>query len=112
MTLDISSAERLSKLLGMLGSTHDGERAAAGLKANQLVRDLGLTWSEIIVPPDAIPTHTDWHRIAEYCYRYRTALNDRDRAFVSTLLTWRGMPSERQQQWLLIYSRLHRGGYQ
>ena len=25
--------ERLVKLLGMLGSAHDGERAAAGLKA-------------------------------------------------------------------------------
>lgn len=39
--LDPRSAARLVKLCGMLGSQHDGERAAAGLKADQLVRGLG-----------------------------------------------------------------------
>ena len=40
---------RLAKLLGMLGSAHAGERATAGLKADQLVRSLNLTWQEIIL---------------------------------------------------------------
>ena len=39
---------RLVRLCGMLGSDHVGERAAAGLKANQLVRELGLTWDQVI----------------------------------------------------------------
>jgi hypothetical protein len=34
--------ERLIKLLGMLGSAHDGERAAAGLKAHDLIRRHGF----------------------------------------------------------------------
>jgi hypothetical protein len=34
----------------MLGSEHAGERAAAALKADKLVRDKGLTWPEIIAP--------------------------------------------------------------
>jgi hypothetical protein len=39
---------RLAKLLGMLGSEHPGERVNAGLLADRLVRDAGITWSEII----------------------------------------------------------------
>jgi hypothetical protein len=41
--------DRLIKLLGMLGSVHDGERAAAGLKAHELIRRHGLTWSDILL---------------------------------------------------------------
>jgi hypothetical protein len=41
--------DRLVKLLGMLGSAYAGERAAAGLKAAELVRSLNMTWHEIIL---------------------------------------------------------------
>ena len=40
--------ERLAKILGMLGSSHDGERAAAAGLADRLVRDLGLTWADVV----------------------------------------------------------------
>jgi hypothetical protein len=49
--LDTQSAERLAKLLGMLGSNSDGERANAARMADQLVRGLGLTWGDIVIPP-------------------------------------------------------------
>jgi len=39
---------RLAKLLGMLGSRHDGEVVAAARKAHALVRESGVTWDEII----------------------------------------------------------------
>jgi hypothetical protein len=42
--------DKLVKILRMLGSSHDGERAAAGLKADQLVRTMGTTWSDIVAP--------------------------------------------------------------
>jgi hypothetical protein len=45
------AADRLAKLCGMFGSNHDGERAAAALKADQLVRQNGLTWHDVIVMP-------------------------------------------------------------
>lgn len=41
---------RLSKVLGMLGSDHDGEIAAAGRRAHRLLRDAGLTWPEVLQP--------------------------------------------------------------
>ena len=52
MTLPISKLEleRLAKLCGMFGSAHAGERAAAAAKADQLVRALGLTWFDVLVP--------------------------------------------------------------
>jgi hypothetical protein len=53
--LDTRTIERLTKLLGMLGSEFAGERAAAGAKVEQLRRDLGMTWAELlqsVAPPE------------------------------------------------------------
>jgi hypothetical protein len=67
-------AERLAKLCGLLGSEHEGERAAAALKADRLVRECGLTWEQIIARPAAFrasavsasPAVSD-HRVAAAC---------------------------------------------
>ena len=45
------SHQRLIAILGMLGSEHDGERAAAAMQAFKMVRDAGLTWDRIIQAP-------------------------------------------------------------
>ena len=57
---------RLEKLLGLLGSPHDGEALAAARKADALVRAAGLTWREVLAGPDqppppltATPRHAD-----------------------------------------------------
>jgi hypothetical protein len=39
---------RLVRLLGMLGSDFNGERANAGRLADTLVRSLGLRWDDVI----------------------------------------------------------------
>lgn len=39
---------RLAKVCGMLGSAHDGERAAAALLASQILEDIGVSWSDLI----------------------------------------------------------------
>jgi hypothetical protein len=46
---------KLAKVLGMLGSDHDGEIAAAGRRANAMVRGAGLTWDQLLTPPDSAP---------------------------------------------------------
>jgi hypothetical protein len=43
-------ASKLVKVLGMLGSAHDGEVVAAGRRADAMVKDAGLMWSDVIVP--------------------------------------------------------------
>lgn len=40
--------ERLGKLLGMLGSEHEGERSAAAAAADRKLRELGLTWEQLV----------------------------------------------------------------
>jgi hypothetical protein len=42
--------DRLSKLLGMLGSAHEGEVVAAARQAERLRAEAGLTWTEIVIP--------------------------------------------------------------
>jgi hypothetical protein len=52
MTVPLTSQERirLARLLGMLGSSHDGEVANAGRLADRLVRGAGLSWSDVLTP--------------------------------------------------------------
>jgi hypothetical protein len=39
----------------MLGSDYDGEVAAAGRRANAMVKDAGLMWDDVIAPAVPIP---------------------------------------------------------
>ena len=43
-------ADKLVKVLGMLGSAFDGEVAAAGRKAHAMLKEAGLIWDDVIVP--------------------------------------------------------------
>jgi hypothetical protein len=47
--------ERLVKVLGMLGSTHDGERAAAANLATSILKKHGATWGDLISRRDDRP---------------------------------------------------------
>src|SRR5512134_3797382 len=50
--LPTAVADRLIKLLGMLGSVHDGEALTAARLADRLVRHrLKRTWGEVVQPP-------------------------------------------------------------
>jgi hypothetical protein len=96
--------DRLIKLLGMLGSVHAGERAAAGLKADQLVRQHRLQWRDVIAPPLAPQVH--WREQICHCLDHVHLLNARERNFIGTLLMWRGTPTPRQLAWL---DKIYRG---
>jgi hypothetical protein len=111
--LDQPTAERLAKLLGMCGSAHAGERAAAAAKAHQLVRSLNLTWHEVIVAPSIAPSETldrpPWHQMAEFCHARKAQLKPRDREFIESILQWRRDElTEKQAAWLSdIHARLN-----
>lgn len=40
---------RFKKVCGLLGSEHDGERAAAALKATEILKAAGMNWGDIAV---------------------------------------------------------------
>jgi len=82
---------RLAKLLGMLGSEHIGERAAAGLKATELLRAHGRTWADMIEQfnapaprqPKAHRKAPSWRAKAECCLD----LHDQG-VVIPSLTTW------------------------
>ncbi len=49
-------ADRLTKLCGMFGSDFDGERANAARMADELVRNAGLAWPDVIMPGTNTPS--------------------------------------------------------
>jgi hypothetical protein len=102
--LDRESLDRLIKLLGMLGSAHDGERAAAGLKAHEFIKRHGLQWIEIIV---VSPPKIGWREKVSACEAHLHLLSAKERAFLRTMSTWRGTPTDKQLVWLNhIYENL------
>lgn len=119
--LSSETADRLAKILGMLGSDHAGERSAAGLAAHRLLQEHRLTWRDVIAAPAIVPTmpgvrswrstESDWQKMARFAWARRDLLNSRDQDFVRSMLNWRD-PSERQKDWLAgIYARLHRAAF-
>jgi hypothetical protein len=95
--------DRLIKLLGMLGSAHDGERAAAGLKAHELIRRHGLTWADVIQAPIAerVSDAEHWRLDVEFCIKRANRLTPKERAFLLNIKTnWNGPLTERQDAWL------------
>jgi hypothetical protein len=106
--LDDRARDHLCKLLGMLGSTHDGERAAAGLKAHEFLKRCGLTWYDVIALPAPAPLQVpNWRKMVHACLAAQTLPNPKELNFVRTLMTWRGMPTDKQLAWLIrIYKNL------
>jgi len=50
MALAPPDRDRLAKILGLLGSEYDGERASAGAMAWAFLRERGLTWFDLFSP--------------------------------------------------------------
>jgi len=48
--IDPDARTRLVKLLGMLGSQHEGERANAASQVERKRVEMGMTWEELIIP--------------------------------------------------------------
>lgn len=104
--LNPQAADHLVKLLGYLGSDHQGERAAAALKTYEFIRRLGLTWSDVVYCPSS---PASWWDMAIACRKQRRILSERD--FLNNIAKLRRLPSDKQLAWLeSIYARLHDQG--
>src|SRR4051794_18775199 len=95
MSLSSDDRRRLVNILGMLGSDHDGERAAAGLLASKLLKGNSIHWDDVIVPePEKPPPRPEppssgpaasWPADLVLCRRKMALLNNWERQFVATL---------------------------
>jgi len=87
MTLD---RERLAKLLGMVGSCHDGEALNAARAADALVRQADCTWFDIVQPPALTPLRqhrapTETGARIAWCLEHRHLLTDWEIKFLASV---------------------------
>ena len=110
-------AARLTKICGLLGSDHDGERSAAALQATRLLRAHGLGWADIVRPalpapePSLAPRqHVHTHDAVRFALRHMDALTAWEIGFLRGIVH-RPRLSPRQQETLAgIVAGLRRGG--
>jgi hypothetical protein len=95
--LDVKARERLARLCGLFGSERDGERASAAAKADKLVRDLGLTWEEVIGAQPLPPSMTSQLIAEELAFRHELSKLEVD--FLKSAAGFSSL-SEKQRQWL------------
>lgn len=98
---------RLVKLLRMLGTEYDGERAAFGWKIHQLVASRKADWDDLLRPIGRVvtvrvPTAPRTWRVVveEILEHHHGALYPTERNFLPSLLENGRRPSERQAEWL------------
>jgi hypothetical protein len=99
-------------MLGMLGSAHDGERAAAGLKIHQLITAEHVTWEELLAPKpgQALATVAQgprlWvHTVEDILEKHYSALRVTQKyneiEFLTDVLGRALAPSPKQQKWIV-----------
>jgi hypothetical protein len=117
--LSPAARQRLARLLGMLGSDHDGEVLNAARLADRLVRSAGATWHDVVRPP-AMPAPTDDDPLRRFpscvaacifVLKRRDLLTEWERAFVPSVAECR-RPSPKQNAVLrkLVLRAMAAGG--
>lgn len=101
--LSAPARQRLARLLGMLGSAHDGEVLNAARLADRLVRDHGTTWHDVVRPPtlpappddgDPLLRFPSCAAACAFVLRRRELLTAWERAFVPSLATYRTLSAK------------------
>src|SRR4051812_41709078 len=99
--LSESGREKLIRILGLLGSAHQGERDAAALAAIRLLQQCDVTWQDVIAQParantEPSPLAADWRALAMACLRQKHLLTVWEEQFVRELTVYQRRPSPRQ----------------
>ena len=121
-TLSPDLAGRLAKVCGLLGSAHDGERASAALLADRLVRQSGLTWTDVLrpaalPPPMHPPTTTrswepprDWRWQVEDCLTRPHLWTAWELGFLNSIGFQRGLSQKQRDVLNRLIDRLNAMG--
>ena len=99
--------EKIAKVLGMLGSSHDGEVIAAGRRAHLMVSNAGSTWAELLGAPSAVQDCRQACVMVEACMATADLFDPFETKFLAQILPQlrRGRRlSDKQLAWLC---RLH-----
>jgi hypothetical protein len=117
--LSPSDRRRLSKLLGMVGSAHDGEALNAAKLADRLVRDRGATWDDALTPEgdgakcsrrSSQSEPRSWRAVAANCGRYPLLLDKWETEFINGLHRFAVLSAKQQTKLTTIAARLQAAG--
>jgi hypothetical protein len=110
-------AAKLAKILGMLGSDYNGEIAAAGRRANAMVKRAGLTWDEVISSSAPIPQQPHrpprrWRKpgtpsdTAALCLQWSEVLTDWETNFCRSIIGRRRLSAKQADVLARIVDRV------
>lgn len=99
MPLPSSETTKLAKLLGLLGSAHDGEVVNAARKAHELVRKHDATWHDVVGA-----RNTDWdeaqriphHALVPELLKARDVLTTFERKFLLGILAFQSLSPKQE----------------
>ena len=104
ISLPSTSADRLTQLVLMLSSAHDGEVVNAARAIGRLLDTERVDWHMLAngicqprpPPPDDHYSNSHWRSAAEFCARHPDLLNDWQQGFIDSMLKWRWTPTQKQ----------------
>ncbi len=123
MSPPLTGADRakLVKVLALLSSSHDGERAAAGFMASRMLRERGLDWDSLIAPAMlALPRQPDigrasrpptcpassWSGEIRFLLRHLDRLNGWEVSFLRSTSTRSRLTAKQGEVLVRLYDRL------
>jgi hypothetical protein len=106
-TLNALDRARLAKLLGMVGSAHDGEALNAARLADQLVRARALQWADVLSAPANGTAIGSWRDVAETCVSYGAGvLSPWEISFCRSLLSFPRISDKQRRILRLAFEKL------
>ncbi len=99
---------KLIAILGMLGSEFDGERAAAALKASELVKANGLTWHDLLSPQPQQPQDpavANWRAMLHDCMA-SNLMTEWERGFLQSLMGFRKISPKQMAVLVRVHSKV------
>lgn len=85
MTVTLNRS-RLAKLLGMLGSSHDGEILAAARAAEKYRREAGITWFQILsASEDGDEDDDEAKQMIDFIVKHAKILTEWERKFMISI---------------------------
>jgi hypothetical protein len=94
-------APKLSKMLLMLSSNHDGDVVAAARAITKTLQGAGSDWHALVAAILAPVAHLEVRRdVVQWCLSRRFFLSPRDRRFLEGVAEQRMPLSPKQEKWL------------
>ena len=110
--LDPSVVARLSKIAGLFGSDHGGERSAAAWQATRLLQAHGLTWADVFAPAQSVRPAAQAPHVAEaqWALTFHDRLTAWERKFLADIIGRRRLTARQEKVLHDVLDKVRRSG--